>query len=79
MFKKCLMLALVAGSIVGSVPAYSQSRGGTAEEQRACSRDVTRYCKTVMNADDFTVLRCLQANRPKISKACDGVLRSHGQ
>jgi hypothetical protein len=32
-----------------------------------------------MNEGDFVILGCLQANRPKISKKCDAVLKSHGQ
>ena len=54
-------------------------RGGTAEEQRACTRDVQRYCRPVMDQGDLVVLSCLKDNRPKISRACDAVLKSHGQ
>jgi len=32
-----------------------------------------------MDQGDFTILACLQQNRPKISKACDQVLKTHGQ
>jgi hypothetical protein len=32
-----------------------------------------------MDQGDFTVLACLQQHRPKISAACDQVLKSHGQ
>jgi hypothetical protein len=32
-----------------------------------------------MDQGDFTVLACLQQNRPKLTKACDLVLRTHGQ
>jgi hypothetical protein len=31
------------------------------------------------DADVFGILSCLQTNRPKISKACNEVLASHGQ
>jgi hypothetical protein len=57
----------------------AQSRSGTPEEQKACSKDVSRFCRSVMDQSDLVILSCLQQNRPKISKACDAVLVSHGQ
>ncbi|MBX9711300.1 MAG: hypothetical protein K2X60_09720 [Xanthobacteraceae bacterium] len=54
-------------------------RSGTPEEQKACAKDVSRYCQTVMNDSDLAILACLKQFRPKISKACDSVLVSHGQ
>jgi len=68
-----LSLSLSTGAIA------DQPRSGTPEEQAACSRDVQRYCRPVINQGDFTILACLQQNRPKISKACDQVLKNHGQ
>jgi hypothetical protein len=32
-----------------------------------------------MDQGDLIVLSCLQQNRPKISAACDQVLKDHGQ
>jgi hypothetical protein len=55
------------------------NRSGTAEEQRACGPDVSRFCRSIMNDGDLVVLSCLQQNRPKISRACNQVLVSHGQ
>ena len=72
-------LALVLMSLPVSTGAVAQQRSGTPEEQRACSRDVQRFCRPVIDQGDFTVLACLQQNRPKISKACDQVLKTHGQ
>jgi hypothetical protein len=54
-------------------------RGGTAEEQAACSRDVQRFCRPVINQGDLVILSCLQQNRPQITPACNQVLRNHGQ
>ena len=51
---------------------------GTPEEQAACSPDVQKYCETAL-PDTMRVLACLQANRAKISTACNRVLVSHGQ
>ena len=58
--------------------ALAQSHGGTPEEQKACSRDVARFCKAVMNGDDLTILGCLQQNRQKLAPACVKVLTDHG-
>jgi hypothetical protein len=72
------VLALVLLSLSVSTAAVAQERG-TAEEQKACSRDVQRFCRPVIDQGDLIVLSCLQQNRPKISKACDKVLKDHGQ
>ncbi|MBR0715357.1 hypothetical protein [Bradyrhizobium liaoningense] len=45
----------------------------------ACARDVSRFCRAVMNNGDMAVLSCLKQNRPRLSKACDKVLTEHGQ
>lgn len=71
-------LALVLLSLSVSTAAVAQERG-TPEEQKACSRDVQRYCRPVIDQGDLIVLSCLQQNRPRISKACDKVLKDHGQ
>ena len=72
--------ALILLSLSVSTAALAQQqRSGTPEEQAACSRDVQRYCRPVIDQGDFTILACLQQNRPKISKACDQVLKTHGQ
>ena len=75
-----LFLALTLLSITVSSAAFAQQqRSGTAEEQKACTRDVQRFCRPVIDQGDFTILACLQENRPKISSACDQVLKNHGQ
>lgn len=45
----------------------------------ACARDVTRFCRPVMNNGDSAVLACLKEHRTKLSRACDKVLTDHGQ
>jgi hypothetical protein len=47
--------------------------------QDACARDVTRFCRAVMNNGDGAVLACLKQHRTRLSKACDKVLTDHGQ
>lgn len=51
----------------------------TPHEHDACARDVTRFCRAVMNNGDSAVLACLQQNRQRISRACNKVLTEHGQ
>jgi hypothetical protein len=80
MHKFFLALALLSVSVSTSAIAQQQpARSGTPEEQAACSRDVQHFCRKVIDQGDFTILACLKENRPKISKACDQVLVSHGQ
>ncbi len=51
---------------------------GTPEERAACAPDVQKFCEAAL-PDTMRVLACLQANRTRISTACNGVLVSHGQ
>ena len=76
------LLALSLLSLTASSGAFAQpqqQRSGTAEEQKACNRDVQKYCRPVIDQGDFTILACLKENRPKISAACDQVLKNNGQ
>jgi len=45
----------------------------------ACARDVTRFCRPVMNNGDQAVLASLKEHRARLSKGCDKVLADHGQ
>ena len=72
--KKALLLALVASSVVTTANAQ-QTR---AEQEKACGKDVTRYCKPVIDAGDMVILSCLQNNRAKISPSCQKVLKDNG-
>jgi hypothetical protein len=78
-----LFLALILFSISVSTGAIAQQqpqqRSGTPEEQKACSRDVERHCRPVIDQGDFTILACLQQNRPKLTAACAQVLKDHNQ
>jgi hypothetical protein len=63
-------------------PPPSSMGQGNDKERAACHPDVTRFCQAQLkvNPDDtFSILGCLQANRTKISRACQQVLASHGQ
>jgi hypothetical protein len=72
-----LSLSISTGAIAQTQP--QPQRSGTAEEQVACSRDVQRHCRPVIDQGDFTILACLKEHRPKLSAACNQVLKDHGQ
>ena len=74
-----LFFVLTLLSLSVSSGAIAQQRSGTPEEQKACSRDVSRFCRPLMDQGDFVILACLQQNRPKLTAACSQVLKSHGQ
>ena len=62
----CLMLVSAASAQSGRPDA-------------ACARDVSRFCRSVMNDGDMVVLACLKQNRARLSRACAKVLTDHGQ
>jgi hypothetical protein len=74
-----LALTLFSISVSTGAIAQQQQRSGTPEEQKACSRDVERHCRPVIDQGDFTILACLQQNRPKLTAACAQVLKDHNQ
>jgi hypothetical protein len=74
-----LLSSVCTGAIGQPQPQIQPQRSGTAQEQAACSRDVQRHCRPVIDQGDFTILACLQEHRPKLSVACNQVLKDHGQ
>jgi hypothetical protein len=58
--------------------AFAQGGQGTPQEQQACSRDASRFCRKQLG-DDAAVQQCLQQNRQKLSSPCQKVFQSHGQ
>jgi hypothetical protein len=79
MRKFFLALILMSVPLISGAIAAEQPRGGSPEEQKACTRDVQRHCRPVIDQGDFTILACLQQNRPKLSPACAQVLKDHNQ
>jgi len=77
--RKFFLALILLSTSVSTGAIAQQQRSGTPDEQKACARDVERFCRPVIDQGDFTVLACLQQNRPKISTACDQVLKNHGQ
>jgi hypothetical protein len=66
-------------ALILSTAAIAQTQVGphSEKDEDACDRDAHRFCKDAI-PDQMRVLACLQVNRPKLSKACQGVLQSHG-
>jgi hypothetical protein len=64
--------------LIASV-ASAQSPQDREKGKDACSRDVSRHCRSQMQEGDQLVLACLKTNRAKISKGCQQMLASHGQ
>lgn len=55
---------------------------GSEKERAACHPDVVRFCQAELKAnqdDVFSILGCLQRNRPRISHACQAVLAANGK
>ena len=76
-----ILLVVSLLSLTASTAAFAQQgqHSGTEQEQKACSRDVTKFCRSLMDQGDLVILSCLQQNRPKLTAACNQVLVSHGQ
>jgi hypothetical protein len=84
-----IALALAAATAVNAQqlppqppPVNGPMGQGDPQERAACHPDVTKFCQTQLEVnpqDVLGILGCLQANRPKISQACQQVLASHGQ
>lgn len=64
---------------LAAVPTLAQAQdSGTPEERRACRGDFVKYCRHLPDEQKIEIAQCLASHRPRISSACDSVLRSHG-
>ncbi|MGE5158789.1 MAG: cysteine rich repeat-containing protein [Gemmatimonas sp.] len=57
---------------------WAQGYAGTQQEQQACSRDASRFCRRELG-DDTAVQHCLQQHRHRLTAACRRVFESHGR
>jgi hypothetical protein len=79
-FTATLVLAALGLTTFGGAsmtPVFAQGHMGTPQEQNACSRDASRFCRKDLG-NDSAVQNCLQAHRAKLSRACSKVFQSHG-
>ncbi len=70
------LAALLGVASIAFSPASAQT---TEREHDACTRDVVRHCRAVMNDGDQAVLACLKEHRSRISRGCNKILVEHGQ
>ena len=86
MTRSLFLLALMVAGFAPTAQAQQQSfplppfmtPRGTPEDQRACRPDAVKLCKDLIDNDD-AVLRCFQAQRNKLSPACEAVLVKYGR
>ena len=72
-----IRLSLALALLVANVPLALAQQGGTPQEQNACSRDASRFCRKDLG-NDGAVQQCLQQNRTRLSASCNRVFQSHG-
>lgn len=70
-------LILVALIVADTSAGFAQGHMGTPQEQKACSRDASRLCRSQLG-NDMAVQQCLQQNRSRLAPACRKVFESHG-
>lgn len=69
----------VVGSVVVLLLLASTAQAQSGRPDPGCGRDVSRFCRAVMDQGDGVILGCLQKNRARLSKTCAKVLTDHGQ
>jgi len=72
-----IRLSVAVALLLASVPFAFAQHSGTAQEQNACSRDASRFCRKDLG-NDGAVQTCLQQNRSRLSASCRKVFESHG-
>ena len=70
-----LVLALML--LVANISLALAQHAGTRQEQNACSRDASRFCRRDLGNDN-AVQACLQQNRARLSVTCRRVFEAHG-
>jgi len=70
------IMVCAAVSVAASGFAFAQ-HAGTQQEQSACSRDASRFCRKDLG-NDTAVQQCLQMKRASLSSSCKKVFESHG-
>jgi hypothetical protein len=70
MIRKMIVAIAALTAITSSSLAQDPQRSGTSQQQQACSKDVSRHCRSVMKESDAIIAGCLRENRAKLSKSC---------
>jgi hypothetical protein len=63
------------------IPLVLLTTAASAQQRQdpGCARDVSRFCRAVIDQGDMVVLACLQQNRAKLSRTCAKVLTDNGR
>jgi hypothetical protein len=72
-----IRLSIAVALLVANVPFAFAQHAGTPQEQNACSRDASRFCRKDLG-NDGAVQACLQQHRSRLSASCRKVFESHG-
>jgi hypothetical protein len=64
---------------VGPLLLLASTASAQQRQDPGCGRDVSRFCRAVMDQGDMVVLSCLQQNRARLSKTCAKVLADNGR
>jgi hypothetical protein len=62
-----------------SATVAAQGQPDTDQEQKACARDVQKFCRTLMDQGESVIFGCLKGNRRKLSQDCNKMLIRLGQ
>ena len=74
------LLVVASSAPLAQETLAQESSGASRDDQAACRSDSRRFCRTVdPESGTSGILMCLKQNRSKLSRACRGVLESHGQ
>ena len=65
--------------IVALLLPLASAASAQTDNNSACARDVSRFCRAKMNEGEMLVLASLQENRAKHGKACLKVLTDNGR
>ncbi|ABE37922.1 hypothetical protein [Rhodopseudomonas pseudopalustris] len=66
-------------SVISLLLLASAAQAQSGRPDPGCGRDVSRFCRAVMDQGDGVILNCLQQNRARLSKKCAKVLTDNGQ
>lgn len=72
-----IRLPVAMALLLANIPIAFAQHPGTPQEQNACSRDASRFCRKDLGNDD-AVQACLQQHRSRLSAPCRKVFESHG-
>jgi len=72
-----IRLSVAMALVLADVPLAFAQHAGTPQEQNACSRDASRFCRKDLGNEN-AVQSCLQQHRSRLSASCRKVFDNHG-